>query len=92
MWYPIYQPNITFSLIERTQPLPPDFPQSLEVDLILRIFEEILFSRLTPDQGSLESSSTFRDLINLILTHQLLLLIVFEKSVPSQKDLSRVDL
>ena len=78
--------------MERTQPLPPDFPKSLEVDLIFRIFEEILFSRLTPDQGSLESSSTFRDLVNFILFNQLDLLLRFQKGVPLRKDLSHVDL
>jgi hypothetical protein len=39
--------NLRF--IGRTKPLPSDFPQSLEVDLIFRVFEEIFFPRLTPN-------------------------------------------
>jgi hypothetical protein len=40
---------MTLSLFGRTQPLPPNFPKSLEINLIFRIFEEIFFPSLTPD-------------------------------------------
>ena len=96
MWYPTHQhPScrlIRLNLMGRTKPLPPNFPKSLEVNLIFRIFKEILFSCLTPNQRSLKSSSTFRDLINLVLLISLCYWKREEGCVPLQKDLSRVDL
>jgi hypothetical protein len=51
-----------------TEPLPPDTPELLEVDLVLGIFEEILLPHALVYERGLEVGPPTRDLIYLFLS------------------------